>query len=151
MKAAVLTFLISMVPVLELRGAIPYGVMEGLSIHEATIIAAIGNMLPVPIIVLFVRKVFEYMRKKSDRLDRFVVKMENKAMSKKDTVEKYEFWGLVLLVAIPLPGTGAWTGSLVAVMMDMRLKRAFPAIALGVLIAAILVSWITFGAKTALS
>ena len=136
----------AMVPVVELRGAIPYGVIAGLSVPAAFIIAVIGNLVPVPFLVVFTRKVFEWLRTKSVWLDRFVCRMETKAEEKKDVVLKYEFWGLVLLVAIPLPGTGAWTGALVAAMMNMRLKRAMPAIVLGVIIAGIIVTTITYGA-----
>ena len=145
-KAAVITFLMSMVPVVELRGAIPYGVLAGLSVPVAFVIALIGNLAPIPYLVVFTRKVFEWLRTKSQGLNRFVCKLEEKAEKKKDVVLRYEFWGLVLLVAIPLPGTGAWTGALVAAMMDMRLKRAMPAIALGVLIAGIIVTSVTYGA-----
>ena len=145
-KAGLFTFLMAMVPVVELRGAIPYGVLAGLSVPAAFIIAVIGNLVPIPFLVVFTRKVFEWLRTKSEWLDSFVRRMEAKAEKNKDVVLKYEFWGLVLLVAIPLPGTGAWTGALVAAMMDMRLKRAMPAIILGVIIAGIVVTTITYGA-----
>ena len=88
------------------------------------------------------------MRWKSDKLNRVVLRMEAKADAKKDIVQKAEFFGLVVLVAIPLPGTGAWTGALVAAMLDMRLRRAFPAIAIGVIIAGLIVSALTFGVGT---
>lgn len=136
----------AMVPVIECRGAIPYGVTFGLSIPEAYIIAIIGNLLPIPFLVVFTRKVFEWLRTKSRGLNNFVSKMEAKAEKNKDVVLKYEFWGLVILVAIPLPGTGAWTGALVAAMMDMQLKRAMPAIILGVIIAATIMVILTYGA-----
>ena len=136
----------SMVPVIELRGAIPYGVLAGLSVHTAFIIAVIGNLVPIPFLVVFTRKVFEWLRTKSLRLDSFVRRMEEKADRKKDIVLKYEFLGLMILVAIPLPGTGAWTGALVAAMLDMRLKRAMPAIIAGVIIAGIIVTTVTYGA-----
>lgn len=147
MKAAIMTILISMVPVVELRGGIPYGVLAGLSVKQAMICAIIGNTIPVPFLIIFTRKVFAWLRKKSERLDRWVTKLEEKGRSKSDIVDKYEFIGLMILVAIPLPGTGAWTGSLVAAMMDMRVKRAFPSIFLGVVIAGFIVSWITYGAS----
>lgn len=136
----------AMVPVVELRGAIPYGVVSGLSIPAAFIIAVIGNLLPIPFLVVFTRRVFEWLRTKSEGLDRFVSKLEAKGEAKKDVVLRYEFWGLVLLVAIPLPGTGAWTGALVAALMNMQLKRAMPAITLGVLIAGVIVTTLTYGA-----
>ena len=141
----------AMVPVIELRGAIPYGVIAGLSVPAAFIIAVIGNLVPIPMLVVFTRKVFEWIRTKSEALDRFVRRLEAKAEKNKEVVNRYEFWGLVILVAIPLPGTGAWTGALVAAMMDMQLKRAMPAIALGVLIAGIIVTTVTYGAGALLS
>ena len=146
LKVRLITFLMAMVPVVELRGAIPYGVVSGLSVPEAFIIAVIGNLLPIPLLVVFTRKVFEWLRTKSDWLDKMVRKLEAKADKNKPLVEKYEFYGLMLLVAIPLPGTGAWTGALVAAMLDMRLKRAMPAIIVGVLVAGIIVTTLTFGA-----
>ena len=145
MNNALMTFLISMVPVIELRGAIPAGVLAGLDPVFCMLIAIVGNMIPVPFIVIFVRKIFRWLETKSEWLRKVVAFFENKAEGKKEQVLKYEFWGLMVLVAIPLPGTGAWTGALVAAMMDMRLKRAFPAIALGVVAAGIIVSVITFG------
>ncbi|MBR2674803.1 MAG: small multi-drug export protein [Mogibacterium sp.] len=134
-----------MVPVVELRAAIPYGVGFGLGIHEAFILAFIGNILPIPLIILFIRKLFIWLRTVSPWLNSFVSKMEAKAEKNKEMVMKYEFWGLVLLVAIPLPGTGAWTGALVAATMDMQIKRAMPAIVLGVLIAGVIVTILTYG------
>lgn len=142
-----MTALIAMVPVLELRGAIPAGVAAGLSVKEALCVAIIGNMLPVPIIILFVRKVFDWMRVKSQGLDRLVCCFEAKAAKQSAVIDKYEWLGLVILVAVPLPGTGAWTGALVAAMLNMRLKRALPAVFIGVIIAGIIVSYITYGAS----
>ena len=145
MKEILMTFLMAMVPVIELRGAIPYGVLQGLSIGEALAVSIAGNLAPIPVLIVFTRRVFEWLKGKSAHLNRMVLKLEAKAESKKETVEKWEFLGLVILVAIPLPGTGAWTGALVAAMMDMRLKRAFPAVVIGVIIAGIIVSAVTFG------
>ena len=142
-----MTIFISMVPIIELRGAIPIGVANGLSVRTALFAAIIGNLIPVPIIILFVRKVFAFIRTKSEKLDHLVCRFEEKAKKQSGMVEKYEWFGLVLLVAIPLPGTGAWTGALVAAMLDMRMKRAFPAIMIGVIIAGIVVSYITYGAS----
>lgn len=150
-KEGLITFLMAMVPVVELRGAIPYGVIAGLSVHTAFILAVLGNLAPIPFLVVFTRKVFEWLRTKSAGLDRFVRKMEDKADQKKDIVQKYEFFGLMILVAIPLPGTGAWTGALVAAMLDMRLKRAMPAIIVGVIVAGIIVTTVTYGAGALLS
>lgn len=141
----IITFLWSMVPVIELRGAIPIGVGAGLPYWVAVTTSIIGNLVPVPFIIIFIRKIFELMRKWSAKLDGIVTRLEKRAESKSDVVQKYAFWGLFILVAIPLPGTGAWTGALVAAMLDMRLKRAFPAIALGVLGAAVIITLLTFG------
>ncbi len=146
LKARIITFLMAMVPVVELRGAIPYGVIAGLSVPEAFVLAVLGNLAPIPFLVVFTRKVFEWLRTKSEGLDRMVKKLEAKADKNKEIVEKYEFFGLMLLVAIPLPGTGAWTGALVAAMMNMRLKRAMPAITVGVIVAGIIVTTLTYGA-----
>ena len=140
-----MTFLVSMVPVIELRGAIPLGVLNGLDVLPALIVAIIGNLVPVPFIIVFIRKIFKWMQTKSEFLAGIVRKLEEKADKKKDQVLRYEFWGLLILVAIPLPGTGAWTGALVAAMLDMQLKRAFPAIALGVVIAGLVVTIATYG------
>ena len=147
MKDILLTFLVAMVPVAELRGAIPFGVVRGLNLWTAIIASMLGNLIPVPFIILFIRKIFAWMRAHMPKLDGLVIRMEKKAEKNRAAVEKYAFWGLVILVAIPLPGTGAWTGALVAAMMEMRLKRAFPAIAIGVAIAGVIVSVITYGAQ----
>lgn len=136
---------ISMVPVIELRGAIPIGLGLGLPFWPTFLTALIGNLLPVPFLILFTRRVFEWLRKKSGFLERLVSRMEKKAASKEKLLKKYELLGLCILVAIPLPGTGAWTGSLVAAVFDIRLKHAFPVIALGVLIAGMIISGLSYG------
>ncbi len=140
-----MTLLIAMTPVLELRAAIPAGVIAGLDLRLVVATAIIGNLIPIPFIIVFIRRIFKWMQTKSERLAQLVKRMEEKADRKKDKVLKYEFWGLMLFVAIPLPGTGAWTGALIAAMLDMQLKRAFPAIAAGVAIAAIIVTVATYG------
>ena len=142
------TFLISMVPVLELRAGIPYGVSLGLDYHRAALAAILGNLFPVPIIILFVRQVFAWLRKKSGKLDAWISGMENKAELKGEKVRRYGALGLVLLVAIPLPGTGAWTGALVAVVLGLRMRDALPAIIAGVVIAAAIVLGLTYGVST---
>ena len=147
MKDILLTFLVAMVPVVELRGAIPFGVVRGLNLWTAIIASVLGNLVPVPFIILFIRRIFAWMRAHMPKLDGLVTRMEKKAEKNRAAVEKYAFWGLAILVAIPLPGTGAWTGALVAAMMEMRLKRAFPAIVIGVVIAGVIVSIVTYGAR----
>ena len=140
-----MTFLISMVPVLELRGAIPIGVAHGLDYRIAIAVSILGNLVPVPFIVRFIRKIFAWLRTKSERLNGFVTRMEQRALKKSDTVRRARFWGLFLFVAIPLPGTGAWTGALIAAVLNMRLKRAVPVIFLGVVIAGCIITLLTHG------
>ncbi|MBQ3404617.1 MAG: small multi-drug export protein [Oscillospiraceae bacterium] len=139
-----------MLPVLELRGAIPVGISLGLGFRETIIISVIGNLLPVPFIILFTRRLFAFLRHRLPKLEGLVSRLEKKAKAKEHLVRKWQLWGLVVLVAIPLPGTGAWTGALVAAVLDLRLKSAFPAIALGVAIAAVIVTALTFGFKSLL-
>ena len=140
------TFVVSMLPIVELRGAIPIGVGLGLPVWQAALISMIGNILPTPFIIAFVRTVMDWLRTKSDRARRFVAWLESKGTGKKaERVRQAQFWGLLLFVAVPLPGTGAWTGALVASLLNMRMKRALPPIVLGVLTAGILVSLATSG------
>ena len=141
------TFLLAMIPVVELRGAIPVGVgMLGRSALPSVYLAAVlGNMLPVPFIIVYIRRIFQWLRRRSRRLDGLVTRLETKAHLKGRMVTRYKYLGLCILVAIPLPGTGAWTGALVAAFLDMRLRSAVPAIFLGVVIAGILVSLVTGG------
>lgn len=140
------TLFISMVPVIELRGAIPIATGMGLSPWVAIPVAMIGNLIPIPFIIIFIKKIFAWMRRVSPKLNKVVDRMEAKAEKNKDKVLKYAFWGLTIFVAIPLPGTGAWTGALVAAMLDMPLKKAFPSVILGVLIAGVIVSFVSYGA-----
>lgn len=146
----ILTLLIAMTPVLELRGAIPFATANGMELHMAVLTAVIGNLAPVPFIILFIRKIFNFIRRRIPRFDNILTRIEKRAEKKSDLVMRYAFWGLVVLVAIPLPGTGAWTGALIAAMLDMRIKKAFPAIALGVLLAAVIVTVITYGVSALL-
>ncbi len=137
-----ITFLISMVPVIELRGAIPIAIAKDIEPWVAFMLAVFGNMLPVPFILVFIRSIFKWM-KKYDRLGRIVTKLEARAESKSESVRKYELIGLCILVAIPLPGTGAWTGALVAALMKMRIRRALPTIFVGVVIAGLAVTLVS--------
>ena len=141
----VATFFISMIPVVELRGGLPYGITIGLDYPLALIAAVLGNMLPVPFIIVYIRSVFDWVRKRSARLDNIITSLERKGHLKGRIVQKYSVIGLCVLVAIPLPGTGAWTGALVAAMLDIRLLRAVPVIFLGVCIAAAIITAVTFG------
>ena len=128
------TFLISMAPVVELRGGIPWGVAHDLPLWEAYITAVLGNMVPVPFVMLFMRKLLLWLHH-FEKIGELADRIENRALNKGKKIEDYEALGLFLLVAVPLPGTGAWTGALVASLLDMRFRRAIPLIFLGVMAA----------------
>ena len=140
----IMTMAIAAIPVVELRGAIPAGTAAGLDPWLACTAAVIGNLLPVPFIVLLVRRVFDWLRRHpffAPKIDA----LEHTAHLKGRLVRKYRLLGLTLFVAIPLPGTGAWTGALIAAFLDIRLRHALPAITLGVLIAGSIVTLMTLG------
>ena len=138
------TFFFAMVPIIELRGALPIGVAMGLPPVVALIVSIIGNLVPVPFILLLIRKILNWMHR-FEKFDKIANRLEAKAAKAGDKLVKYEMFGLFLLVAIPLPGTGAWTGSLVAALFDLRMKNALPMIILGVIAAGLLVFFITYG------
>ena len=129
------TALVSMLPVVELRAGLPFGVALGLPYYLAFPAAVVGNLIPAPFIIVYIRRVFELLRKYFPRLNGLVDRLETKAHLKGKRVQKYQYLGLWLFVSIPLPGTGAWTGSLAAAFLGMRLKKAMPAVVLGVLTA----------------
>ena len=129
------TMLVSMIPIIELRGGLPFGVALGLPYYLAFPAAVIGNLIPAPFIIVYIRRIFELMRRYLPWLNGIVDKLERKAHLKGKKMQKYQYLGLWLFVAIPLPGTGAWTGSLAAAFLGMRLKKAMPAVVLGVLTA----------------
>lgn len=130
-------FIISMVPFLELRGGLLAAALLQVDIFTAIPICIIGNILPIPFILWFITPIFNWL-KKTKLFRPLVEKLENKAASKSDKIEKGYFWGLALFVGIPLPGTGAWTGSLIAAMLDIPKKKSIPAVVLGVCLAAAL-------------
>lgn len=133
----ILVFLISMFPIVELRGAIPVGVALGIESWQLYFITVLGNCLPIPFIILLARPVINWLLK--TKFLRGVGNwLENKVRKHSGNVLKYEVFGLLIFVAIPLPGTGAWTGALIAALMDMRLKKSFPSILAGVMIAGII-------------
>ena len=143
-KSVFFTLLLSMAPVSELRGAIPYGLAHDIPLWLLLPMCVIANLLPVPFIILLVRQVFDLLRKHpffAPKIDA----LERRAHLKGRLVRKYRLLGLTLFVAIPLPGTGAWTGALVAAFLNIRLRNALPAITLGVLIAGGLVTLMTMG------
>ena len=139
-----IVFIISMIPILELRGALLVdGPLLGVPVSTAIPLCVIGNIIPVPFILLLITPIFNWM-KGTKRLKPLVDKLEAKAMSKSDKIEKYEFWGLVLFVGIPLPGTGAWTGSLIAALLGIRFKKAFPAVIIGICMATVIMWFISY-------
>lgn len=137
-------FLVSLCPVLELRGGMIAARLLELPFIQAFLICYIGNLLPIPFILLFIRKIFKWMRKYK-HFGKIVDKLEARSEKKKGTIVKYQEWGLLAFVAIPLPGTGGWTGALIAALMDLRMKKSLPIIALGVFIAGLIMSLITYG------
>ena len=137
-------FLMSMLPIIELRGAIPIGVAIGLPWYLNMIVSIIGNMLPVPFILLFSVKAFEFM-KKHNIMVKFVEKIENRAKKRSEGLATGEFIGLMLFVAIPFPGTGAWTGALIAALLQFERKKSFFYIVLGVIIAAVIMTLASYG------
>lgn len=139
-----IVFLISLMPILELRGGLIAAALLGLDIVPAFIICIIGNLLPIPFILWFITPIFNKL-KKTKHLSKLVNKIEKKALSKKDKIEKAEFWGLLFFVGIPLPGTGGWTGSLIASLINMDKKKAMLAITCGVLLAGLIVGALSFG------
>lgn len=148
MRSFFYTLFISMIPIIELRGGLPIGVASGLSLPEAYIAAVIGNLIPVPFIILFIRRIFAFIREYMPKLNDMVDKLENKAHLKGEKVRKYQKLGLFIFVAIPLPGTGAWTGALVAAFLDIRLKDAILPIFAGVLTAGLIIMMLTYGVTT---
>lgn len=139
------TFVISMLPVVELRGGLPYGVGFGLKPFEAFLAAVLGNLLPIPFVLLLLEGFLKWLKERKSIFGRFASWLENKAYKNRSTIEKYGSLGLVILVAIPLPGTGAWTGAIVAKVLGIKSKLAFPLISAGVLIAGIIVLGISYG------
>ena len=141
--AELLVFIISMLPILELRGGLIAAALFDIPIVEAVAICFVGNILPIPFILLLIRPIFAWLKQTS--LFRPVVeKLETKAMGKSEQVRKYEFWGLLLFVGIPLPGTGAWTGALIAAMLNISIKRAMPPITLGICMAGVIMCIISY-------
>ena len=144
MREILITLGTAMVPVLELRAAIPLGVRLGLSPLMSLLVSVVGNMIPVPFIILLIRRVFALLRR-VPWFEKLVIRIEERAHIKGELVQKSRVPGLILLVAVPLPGTGAWTGALVAALLEIRMRNALPAILLGVLIAGGIVLALTCG------
>lgn len=125
-------------PIIELRGAIPVGMSLGLSPIHASVLSFIGSMIPVPFILFTIRPIFNYL-KKTKLFKNLVCRLTDKSMNSSGNIQKYGYWGLLLFTAIPLPGTGVWSGSLAAALLNMRFKWALPTIFIGNLIAGIII------------
>ena len=142
-SAEAIVFIVSLLPILELRGGIIAGFLLGLDLMPSFLIAFIGNIIPIPFILLFIKFIFKVLKK--TRMKGIIEKLENKAISKSNKIQKYAYWGLLLFVGIPLPGTGAWTGSLIAALLNMDIKKSFFIIVLGVIMAGIIISVFSYG------
>lgn len=137
-------FIISMIPILELRGGLVAASLLQVPITVAVPICIIGNVIPVPFILLFIRQIFKWMRN-VPVIGSIIQKLEKRAMGKSDSIKKYEFWGLVLFVGVPLPGTGAWTGSLIAALLEVDFKKAILAVLVGIAMATVIMSIVSYG------
>ena len=141
-----IVFIISMLPILELRGGLIAASLLKLSPVESYVIAIVGNAIPIPFLLLLINKILSAMEKSKFKLfNKMHSFLHKKIMKNKDSIEKYGFWGLVIFVGIPLPGTGAWTGAIIAAFLEMHRKKAFLAICLGMLMASIIMMIISFG------
>ena len=149
LSGELVALIISMVPLLELRGGLLAASLLNVSILKAVPLCILGNVIPVPFILLFITPIFTAM-KKTKLFRPLVEKIEKKAMSKSDKIEKGYFWGLALFVGVPLPGTGAWTGALIAALLGIPVKKALPAILLGILIATVIMAAVSYGLLGAL-
>ena len=139
-----IVFIISMVPILELRGGLLAASVLNINITRALWICIIGNIIPIPFILLFIRQIFKVL-KKTKLFHGLIVKMEDRAMGKSDQIKRYEFFGLLLFVGIPLPGTGAWTGSLIASLLEIDIKKSSLAIFCGIIMATVIMYIVSYG------
>lgn len=140
----VIAFIVSLLPILELRGGLFAAKLMNIEFFKAFIICFLGNMLPIPFILLFIRKIFDLL-KRIPKVEQILTKLEVRSLRKADTIKKYRILGLIIFVGIPLPGTGAWTGALIADLLDIRIKHSLPAIAVGVFIAGVIISILSYG------
>ena len=137
-------FIISMIPILELRGGLLAASLLKISAAKALPICIVGNVIPIPFILLFIRQIFKWM-KKTKLFRGLIIKMENRAMGKSDQIKRYEFLGLLLFVGIPLPGTGAWTGALIASLLEVDIKKSSIAILCGLFMASAIMYIVSYG------
>lgn len=143
-SAEAVVFIISMIPILELRGGLLAASLLKISAARAIPFCIIGNIIPIPFILLFIKQIFKLM-KKTKLFRGLVEKLEKRAMGKSDSIKKYEFWGLMLFVGIPLPGTGAWTGALIASLLDIDIKKSSLAIFGGIIMATVIMYIVSYG------
>ena len=142
----------SMIPIIELRGAIPLGAWLGMPWWQNYILSVVGNMIPIPFILLFITKFIAWMsRSKVKFFNKIGTWLTNKAEKNREKIEKYSFWGVCLFVAVPLPVTGAWTGSLVAATIGMKKWKALLSCLLGVMIAGVIMTLASYGVVAAFS
>ena len=144
MPKELVVFIISMVPILELRGGLVAAALLHIPMTTAIFICILGNLIPIPFILLFIKQIFKLL-KKTKLFRPLIEKLEEKSMGKSDKIKKYEFLGLVLFVGIPLPGTGAWTGALIAALLEIDIKKAFSAICVGLILATTIMCFISYG------
>lgn len=137
-------FIISMIPILELRGGLLAASLLNISMVKAIPICILGNIIPIPFILLFIKQIFKWL-KKTKIFRGLIIKMENRAMGKSDQIKRYEFLGLLLFVGIPLPGTGAWTGALIASLLEVDIKKSSIAILCGLFMASAIMYIVSYG------
>jgi uncharacterized membrane protein len=140
----IITFLISLAPLLESRASIPYGMVWGIPWYIVFPVSIIGNFIPVPFIIVFIKKIFAWF-KAHTKLGKWIEKIEARAIKKSAKVLKYRTWGMFIFCALPIPGTGAWMGSLIAALLNMRLKQALPSILGGVFVCAVIITLAAYG------
>lgn len=136
-------FIISMIPILELRGGLLAASLLKIPAVKAIPICIAGNIIPIPFILLFIRQIFKWL-KKTKLFRELIIKLENRAMGKSDQIKRYEFLGLLLFVGIPLPGTGAWTGSLIASLLEVDIKKSSIAIFCGLVMATVIMYVVSY-------
>lgn len=139
-----IVFIISMIPILELRGGLLASSILHIEMYKAIVVCIVGNVFPIPFILLFINKILKWMKTKK-HLEKIAYWLESKSEKKSESIVKYEFWGLMLFVGIPLPGTGAWTGALIAALIRMDLKKAFLSILCGICMASFIMCLLAYG------
>lgn len=150
MPREMIVLIISMFPILELRGGLVAASLLGVNMYKAIAVCMLGNIIPIPFILWFITPIFAWL-KKTKLFRGLVEKLESKSMDKSEQIKKYEFWGLALFVGIPLPGTGAWTGALIASLLGIKVKKASTSILVGIIIATVIMTIISYGIPYAIN